>query len=614
MIRFSVFLFFVFSGFSLWCQDSILIKNQVRLINVDSSVINLYPVFSDQSTGIVQTKELPVDFQQVDPCWQPGLTFGNLGNVGSSHKTLIYLAVPDITYDMGFHAFDLYQLRTDNIIFYRGARPYTKVFYTQLGGQNNGYFKGTYGRELSKTLTLHLNYSRISHLGFYQRQKVKHTGLTLGLWYQGLKNKYKAWAVYSSNYNTQQDNGGITTDTLFDDQIYAQRDAVPVKISGADTRYVQYEASLGQSYKIINPEKSALLTIVHRFKYLKQQYKFSDPIENSEFYGPYNTYVKGLRYYSKNNGIYNYIGVQTGFESNNRSFIIEPGISYNRFDITFDSSGYVWNELWLLGSLSGSIGRFKINAKAQYGVLDNKSSFRLDGDASGDLGKWASLSAKMILQRYPGTAMNFSFNISKYPVWENSLEKITEFALYANLELKPLQLNVYARQFLLDKYIYFDQQALVSQLDNSFIINQFGIDHKLNIWKIHFNNQIHFQTKSSDKIRYPDWVTRHSLYFEGKVFKNNLFLRPGVDLRYISKYYADNYMPASGQFFLQDAVQLPDQWMADIFIGFAVTNFQGFAKMENVTRWAKNSIQYFSPLYPLPEAKFRIGLQWQFLN
>ena len=614
MIRSLFFTLFIFSDICLWSQDTSQVKKQIQVLSGDSSVVTLYPLLSDQPVGVINIKAFPADFQQVDPCWQPGLSFGNLGNIGSSHKSLMYLEVPDITYDFGFHAFDLYQLRTDNVIFYKGLKPYTMVFYTQLGGQNNGYFKGTYGRELSKTLTLQLNYSRISNLGFYQRQKVRHTGLTLGLWYQGERNKYKAWAVYSSNYNTQQDNGGIITDTLFDQQIYAQRDAIPVKLNSADTRYVQYEAMLGHSYNFLSPGKSALLTLVHRFKYLKQQFKFSDPNSNAEFYGPFNTYVKGLRYYSTNNGIYNYAGIQTGFESNKRSFILEPGISYNRFDIGFDTSGYVWNELWLHGTLTGSIGKFNLTAKGQYGLLDNKNNFRLEGNISGDLGRWATLSAKLILQKYPGTAMNFSFNISRNPVWENQLDKVTEFVLSANLDLKPLNLNVYARQFVLDNYIYFDKDALVRQFDKSFTINQIGVQHALKIWEIHFNNQVHFQTKSTDIIRYPDWITRHSLYFEGKVFKNNLFLRPGVDLRYISSYYADNYMPASGQFFIQDKVKLPDQWLIDLYVGFTVSNFQGFVKMENVTRWVNDSIQYFAPLYPVPEARFRIGLQWQFLN
>lgn len=614
MMRFALILVLNVWFLMLNAQDSLRLKPSLLPLSSDTNLITLYQVFSDQPTGILNFREFPDDFQQVDPCWQNGLFYANLGNIGSSHKSLVYDAVPDIGFDMGFHAFDLYQLRTERAIFYKGLRPYTRVFYTQMSGQNNGLFRGTYGRELSKNLTLHLDYSRISHLGFYQRQKVKHTGLTLGLWYQGTQNRYKAWLMYGSNYNTQQDNGGISTDTLFDQELYAQRDAIPIKLSNADTRYVQYEANFAHSYSLIDPKKTGLLNLVHKIKYIKQQYKFSDQNENDEFYGPFNTYIKGLRYYAKSIGISNYFAVQTGFDSNKRSFILEPGVSYNRFDITYDSSGYNWNELWLHGTLTGSLGVFKILAQGQYGFLDNKNNFRLSGEVSGDLGNWATLSARMILQKYPGTAMNFSFNISKISVWSETPDKTTEFALYAGLGVKPLNLNIYARQFVLDKYIYFDQQALVQQLDNTFTINQIGIDHSLKVWKIHFKNQIHFQTKSTDIIRYPDWVTRHSLYFEGKIFKNNLYLRPGIDLRYISRYYADNYMPASGQFYIQDKVLLPEQWLADVYVGFTVANFQGFAKMENVTKWLKSGIQYFTPLYPLPEAKFRIGLQWQFLN
>lgn len=614
MTRLVLMLLLFCPAFMVSGQDSIPVNDDIRALSSDSSVIYLYPVFSDQAAGVVDLYALPDNLHQPDPIRQEGLYAGNLGNTGSSHKFLVYDAVPDITFDMGFHAFDLYRLNVANAVFYKGYRPYTRVFYTQMNGQGNGIFRGTYGRELSKTLALHLNFDRMNNLGFYQRQKIKHTGLTLGLWYQGMKNRYKAWLMYGSNYNNQQDNGGIATDTLFDNEVYARREAIPVKLRSADTRYVQYELLYRHSYSLLNPGKLGLLNLVHNTRYIRQTFKFSDPTANTDYYGAFNTYVRGLRYYSEVKGLQNYFGVQTGFEANDKSFVLEPGISYNRYNIALDTSGYNWNEMWVHGNISGSVGKFSVVAQGQYGLLDALNSFRLTGEISGDLGKWAALSGKIILQKYPGTSMMYGLNISKLPVWENALDKTTEFALYANLDVKPAKLSIYASQFVLNKYIYFDQQALPVQLSDAFTINQFGVEHRLNIWKIHFNNKVHFQTCSSDKVRLPDWITTHSLYFDGKIFKDYLHIRPGIDLRYLSSYYADDYMPASGQFYIQDKVKLSDQWLTDIYIGMAVANFQGFVKMENVTGWLNKKIQYYVPLYPQPEAKFRIGLQWQFLN
>lgn len=614
MVRVLLMVLFIFPVILLAGQDSIPPNKDARALTSDSSVIYQFRAFSDQAEGVVDLNTIPDAIQQPDPIRQEGIYFGNLGNIGSSHKFLVYDAVPDITFDMGFHAFDLYRLNVANAIFYKGYRPYTKVFFTQMGGQGNGIFRGTYGRELSKTLSLHLDFSRMANLGYYQRQKIKHTGLTLGLWYQGMKNRYKAWLMYGSNYNNQQDNGGIATDTLFDNEIYSRREAIPVRLLNADTRYVQYELSYKQLYSLVNPGKPGLFYLVHQSRYVKQTFKFSDTYPNVDFYGPFYTYPKGLRYFSEVKGIQNYFGIQTGIASNRRSFIIEPGVSYNRYNITLDSTAYNWNELWLHGSLSGSVGPFSLLVQGQYGLLDALNSFRLSGEATGDIGKWATLSAKLILQKYAGTSMMYGFNLSKLPIWEGSPEKTTELAIYANLEIKPVNLNIYARQFVLNNYIYFDQQALVKQLAGAFTINQFGAEHRLKFWKIHFNNKIHFQTKSEDVIRFPEWITTHSLYFDGKIFKNYLQIRPGIDLRYLSSYYADNYMPASGQFYLQDKTKLPDQWLTDVFLGIGIANFQGFVKMENVTNWVKKGIQYYVPFYPQPEAKFRIGLQWQFLN
>ena len=610
-------LIFLFSGLSLFGQDTLLSDPFAKFdLLKDSNLLVQYNIFNAESVGIIDRTILAEDFHQADPGWRNGLSYANLGNFGSSAKPLVYDAVQDITFTLGFFAFDLYYLKADQIHFIKGEKPYTKVYYSQAGGQDNFIFKGEYTRRLSKTVLFSLDFQRISNLGFYVNQKTKHTGLTAGIWYHGPKNRYDLWLGYCNNFNNQQDNGGITTDTVFDELIYDQREAIPVKLTKANTRYTNYEVSLGQNYSLLGRDstKSSVLTLVHRSKWYKQSIKFYDPESNPSFYGIFSTYPNGLRYFTTNTGIYNYGGIRLGLSSGVNALSLEPGVSFNRFDVKLDTTGFIWSELWLHTKLTGNLGAFNIVAAGQYGFSDNKENYRLELIAGTDIGNWAELSARAIIQKYPATTMNYVFHISKQRVWDQDLSKIDEQALYLNLRIKPLNLRVFSNQFSLDHYVFFDEQAFPRQVDGNFQIAQLGLDHKLKLWKFYLTNMITYQTKNSDKIRLPQWVTQNSFYFEGRVFNNSLYLRPGINLRYISSYYADNYSPASGQFYLQNQVKLKEQLLWDVFLDFKVKNFQGFIKFENIGKWFSPVINYFTPLYPLPEAKFRFGIQWQFLN
>ncbi len=602
-------------------QDSLLNNPFAKFDRLnDSTLVVRYDLLNLESSGIIDRMDLPVDFHQVDPGWQNGLSYANLGNLGSSAKPLVYDAVGDIGFTLGFFAFDNYNLKSENAHFAKSKKPYTKVFYTQMGGQDNFIFKGEYSRQLSKSVLFSLEYQRYSHLGFYTHQRTKHTGLTASLWYHGPNNKYDAWLSFTNNFNNQQDNGGIASDTFLSQAIYQQRDAVPVKLNATNTnfntRYTNYELLFGHYYSLVQPKagKSTIFTLIHKFKWTNQSIKFADDISNPGFYGIFNTYPNGLRYFTTSQGLYNYVGIKLGVSTGKNALALEPGFSYNRFNVTLDTSGFIWSEAWLHAKLTGNLGVFNITATGQYGFADNKENFKLDALAQTDISKYLSLSAHAIIQKYPGTTMNFIFHISKQKVWDQDLKKIDEQALYLNLNIKPAKLNIFANQFNVNNYIYFDSTAYPRQVSGSFQIAQFGISNELKLWKIHLNNKIIYQTKNTDKLRLPQWVSNSSIFFEGRIFKKSLFLRPGVNLRYLSSYYADNYMPATGQFFLQDKIKLKDQLLWDLFVDFKVKNFQAFVKMENIGSWFSPDINYFAPLYPLPEAKFRFGIQWQFLN
>jgi hypothetical protein len=54
----------------------------------------------------------------------------------------------------------------------------------------------------------------------------------------------------------------------------------------------------------------------------------------------------------------------------------------------------------------------------------------------------------------------------------------------------------------------------------------------------------------------PDLVTRNTVYFTNYFFKKALFLQTGVTFNYFTNYFANDYNPVIGEFFVQNNKQI----------------------------------------------------------
>ena len=61
-------------------------------------------------------------------------------------------------------------------------------------------------------------------------------------------------------------------------------------------------------------------------------------------------------------------------------------------------------------------------------------------------------------------------------------------------------------------------------------------------------------------------------------------LRVGIDGRWVSRFYADGFMPLTGQFYWQNGREVGNFPAFDVFVSAKVQTFRFFFKMENLTR------------------------------
>jgi hypothetical protein len=120
-------------------------------------------------------------------------------------------------------------------------------------------------------------------------------------------------------------------------------------------------------------------------------------------------------------------------------------------------------------------------------------------------------------------------------------------------------------------------------------------------------------------IHLPWLYTRNRIAYEGNPYRN-LVLSTGLELRYMSSYYADGYSPVLGQFFYQSDKKISMIPDVTFFLNFRIRSFTTFLRFENLntatTQYGfgfKNN-NFVAPSYAMPGLIFRAGIFWNFVN
>ncbi|MEZ4960460.1 MAG: putative porin [Saprospiraceae bacterium] len=198
---------------------------------------NLVFPFSDSLLGTIH---------QYDPIRQRDMDYASLGNLGSAHRPLFYQPVFRRGFDVGLHQFDLYQLPTADVRFYKIEQAYTQAGFSQGPTQNDLQFNVRFSRNFAKGVNLSLEHRRINNTGSYDFQKATDSDAAFGLWFHNKKGKYNGFLTYVSNSVQQENNGGADAADLNGNVI--QPFQVGVNLRTANTRYANQEYAFAQYF------------------------------------------------------------------------------------------------------------------------------------------------------------------------------------------------------------------------------------------------------------------------------------------------------------------------------------------------------------------------------
>ncbi len=99
-------------------------------------------------------------------------TYHYLGNPGNAATPIVFSPAIGAGFDPGFHAFDVYKWKPENVRFFNTTRPYTELGYV-LGSQTQQLVDIIHTQNLKPYWNIVFQYRLINSPGFFKNSKNK---------------------------------------------------------------------------------------------------------------------------------------------------------------------------------------------------------------------------------------------------------------------------------------------------------------------------------------------------------------------------------------------------------------------------------------------------------
>ena len=269
-------------------------------------------------------------------------------------------------------------------------------------------------------------------------------------------------------------------------------------------------------------------------------------------------------------------------------------------------------ETWLVGEDAGQL------------YLDGSAdlNFRLFGDT-------VQLAAKGFLH-HQHPVFFYRHYQSRHLWWDNNdLDKETR--LHAEGMFTFRKTNTILRVAFDDikNYTYFGQSYKTSeetryahtvgvrQHSGNITLLTAQLDQRLHFGPLNWESVVTLQQSSNkDVLPVPLLNIYTNLFLKFKI-AHVLDVDFGADARYFTKYYANDYCPALGQYTVQESdnkVELGNYPLVNVYANMNLMHTRFFVMYSHVNAGMGKKNYFFTPHYPLNGSVLRFGLSWNFFN
>lgn len=624
--------------------------------------------------------EVPVDtlqhdFQNTNDTGGPTGHYTYLGNLGSPRISHVFFERKDPEQFFFLDPYDFTVVEPEDVVYTNTKSPFTNLTYYKQGGSSDGEerFKAYFAVNANKRLGFGFNIDYVYGRGKYMNQSTALFNGNLFAYYLG--DKYNMHFSFINDNLKVAENGGIVDDRYVTrpldmaegGKVYAN-DEIPTNLSQVWNHNTGYHAFLTHRYnvgfyrenpdakdtvntEIFVPVTSFLHTVkvdINRRKYISY-----DEAQNQQYFQ--NNYLTDVqRDETEQLAVKNTIGIslREGFNKWAKAGLTAfMSHEYRRFTMTDTlartpgqriPTDYVENTISAGGQLIKEQGQtLHYNVMGEIALVgEDAGQFQIQG--KGDLNfrlfsDTVRLEANAYIKNLNPIFYYRHFH-SKHYWWDNNdLSKIMRTRIEGKLGVDRWKTQLKAGVENIKNYTYLDNTSVkytetssgkevttykndVAVKQNSGNIQVFSAalrqDFKLGIF--HLDNEITYQKSSNqDVLPLPELTLYHNLYIKFGLAKKVLQIEMGADVRYFTQYYAPDYTPAIGQFYLQNKetrYKLGGYPLLNGYINLHLKRTRIFIAMYNLIQGQGEKSYFLAPHYPLNPRLLKFGLSWNFFD
>lgn len=629
----------------------------------------------DERFGNIIT--IPVDtlqfgFQNSNDTGGPTGHYTYLGNIGSPRFSHVFFERSETTQEFFTDPYDFSYITPGKVIYTNTKSPFTNLTYFKHGSarQANEKFKGYFAVNVNKRLGFGFNLDYTYGRGKYMNQATALFNGNIFAYYNG--DNYDMHFSFINDNLRVTENGGIIDDRYIThplDMAEGKRQyrsyEIQTRLKDIWNQNTGYHAFFTHRYNLgfykdetiendtVTKEVFVPVTsIIHTVKFdnNKRNYRSYNDAQNREFFK--NNYLGTdstdiTKYMSVKNTVG--ISLREGFNKWAKAGLTAfASFEHRRFAMTDSIDGtpgqfirnYKENILSVGGQISKTQGKtIHYDVLGEIAILgEDIGQFTIEGKADLNFkifNDTVRLDVNAYIKNLNPTFYYRHFH-SKHYWWNNDLSMINRTRLKGKLSIEHWRTQLSAGVENIKNYTYLDNTSIgvtdkndaekINYLNDAAVKQHTGniqifsakLKQDFQLGILHLDNEIVYQKSSnSDIIPLPELVLYHNLYIRAPLFKKVLTLELGADVRYFTQYFAPDYSPAIGQFYLQNPetrYKLGGYPLVNGYLNIHLKRTRIFVQMYNLVQGGGDKSYIFAPHYPLNPRGFVFGISWNFFD
>jgi hypothetical protein len=544
---------------------------------------------------------------------------------------------------VGFQGKHFNYLQANDINYYSVATPLTELYFKTVmeQGQSLDAFITV---NTSENFNFSLAYKGLNSLGNYVNQLTSAGNFRFTTNYHTTDLRYQVKAHFTAQDLSNGENGGIINPADFESGVAAFRERPRLAVYNEDANSLLdgKRYFVDHHFRINKTQNTNNLYVDHQFNFENKFFEFTqltvasvvpDPINggNSVFNRYGDSYVAAnINDKARYNRMHNKVGAtyenttlgkfQFFIEDFNYNFYyrtlivaadnsVIPSSLNDRINTVGGSYTYQkgrWNGIATFSNSISNQPMRNLDVKANLQIdAENSVGFKFQNNT-----KIPDHTYNLFQSSYKDYNWSNDFNnekinnleataATKWGTASAQISTLDDKLYFANVSTNDLQVILAPKQFA-GTIKYFSLK-----LSKEFRYGKFALDNTL----------LYQQVDQSEAIvNVPKFTTRNSFYYSDHLFKRALFLQTGFTLNYFTKFYANDFNPIVGDFYIQNQKQIGNFPMIDFFVNAKIQQTRVFVKAEHFNSSITGNDFFSAPNYPFRDFVVRFGIVWNFFQ